>query len=229
MQLVGGGDGGQDGGAAGGEERGGEHERGAETVEQPGSPLVDGQNEGERYHGADEIAGDHDAAAVEPVEEDAGERAGHHGGDGTREKGTRDDHTGARCLHDQGEHGDIIEVVANLADHLPHPGVTVAGIAAEQLQEGGHRNFIICWKGGGTSCSGACADDGGDWSAVRDIYLEGIATGDATFETAAPEWDRWDAGHLPHCRLVARSQGEVLGWAALSAVSARRCTPGWPR
>ena len=65
-----------------------------------------------------------------------------------------------------------------------------------------------------------------DWSAVRDIYLEGIATGDATFETAAPEWDRWDAGHLPHCRLVARSQGEVLGWAALSAVSARRVYAG---
>ena len=65
-----------------------------------------------------------------------------------------------------------------------------------------------------------------DWGAVREIYLEGIATGNATFETAAPEWERWDAGHLPHCRLVARSGGEVLGWAALSAVSARRVYAG---
>ncbi len=38
-----------------------------------------------------------------------------------------------------------------------------------------------------------------DWPAVRAIYLEGIATGDATFETEAPEWERWDAGHLCTC------------------------------
>jgi phosphinothricin acetyltransferase len=65
-----------------------------------------------------------------------------------------------------------------------------------------------------------------DWDAVRAIYLEGIATGNATFETAAPEWDRWNAAHLPHCRLVARCRGKVLGWAALSAVSARRVYAG---
>ncbi len=60
-----------------------------------------------------------------------------------------------------------------------------------------------------------------DWPAVRAIYLEGIATGNATFETAAPEWERWDAGHLKTCRLVVRVDGEVVGWAALSPVSAR--------
>lgn len=60
-----------------------------------------------------------------------------------------------------------------------------------------------------------------DWPAVRAIYLEGIATGNATFEQAAPEWNKWDAGHIAGGRIVARSQGDVLGWAALSAVSSR--------
>ena len=61
-----------------------------------------------------------------------------------------------------------------------------------------------------------------DWPAVRTIYLEGIATGNATFEHTPPEWEKWDAGHLPGARIVARSGGgEVLGWAALSAVSSR--------
>lgn len=65
-----------------------------------------------------------------------------------------------------------------------------------------------------------------DWPAVRAIYLEGIATGNATFEQTAPEWEKWNAGHLQAARIVARSEGqvsggEVLGWAALSAVSSR--------
>jgi phosphinothricin acetyltransferase len=60
-----------------------------------------------------------------------------------------------------------------------------------------------------------------DWPAVRAIYLEGIATGNATFERAAPEWEKWNAGHFPDPRLVARSAGNVFGWAALSAVSSR--------
>jgi phosphinothricin acetyltransferase len=61
----------------------------------------------------------------------------------------------------------------------------------------------------------------GEWSAVRAIYLEGIATGNATFEKSAPEWQKWDDGHLAKCRLVARSGNDVLGWAALSPVSGR--------
>lgn len=61
----------------------------------------------------------------------------------------------------------------------------------------------------------------GDWRAVCAIYLEGIATGNATFEQSAPEWEAWDAGHLPSPRLVARSEDEILGWAALSGVSGR--------
>jgi len=61
---------------------------------------------------------------------------------------------------------------------------------------------------------------------VKAVYLEGIATGHATFETEAPDWDRWDAGHSPQCRLVARNGGGVLGWAALSPVSKRQAYAG---
>ena len=60
-----------------------------------------------------------------------------------------------------------------------------------------------------------------DWPRVRAIYLEGIATGQATFETDAPEWSAWNAAHLPTPRLVARVGAEVAGWAALSPVSSR--------
>jgi L-amino acid N-acyltransferase YncA len=59
-----------------------------------------------------------------------------------------------------------------------------------------------------------------DWPAVRAIYEEGIASGDATFETEAPDWEAWDAAHLD-LRLVAERDGEVVGWAALSGVSDR--------
>ena len=65
-----------------------------------------------------------------------------------------------------------------------------------------------------------------DWEAVRAICLEGIATGNSTFEQSAPDWEAWDQGHLPSCRLVARAGGEVLGWTALSPVSSRQVYSG---
>ena len=83
------------------------------------------------------------------------------------------------------------------------------------------------------------------WPAVREIYCEGIATGNATFETELPEWEKWDNSHLKNCRLVALEPIElepieedarellvtlerprVLGWAALSPVSTRRVYRG---
>lgn len=65
-----------------------------------------------------------------------------------------------------------------------------------------------------------------DWPAVRAIYEEGIATGQATFETAAPEWPAWDAARLAVGRLVARRGQRVIGWAALSPVSSRAVYAG---
>jgi L-amino acid N-acyltransferase YncA len=59
------------------------------------------------------------------------------------------------------------------------------------------------------------------WDAVREIYGQGIATGNATFESSVPDWKHWDERHLPVCRLIARWDKKVLGWAALSRVSSR--------
>jgi phosphinothricin acetyltransferase len=74
-----------------------------------------------------------------------------------------------------------------------------------------------------------------DWAAVRRIFLEGIATGNATFETEAPDWETWDRAHRPDCRLLAREEAHVasakapfpvLGWAALGRTSQRRAYEG---
>jgi len=65
-----------------------------------------------------------------------------------------------------------------------------------------------------------------DWEAVRAIYLEGIATHNATFEQSAPEWAAWDKKVLRVCRLVARTAGVVTGWAVLAPYSARAVYAG---
>lgn len=61
----------------------------------------------------------------------------------------------------------------------------------------------------------------GDWNDVARIYAEGIATGDATFETEVPDWERWDSSHMPGHRLTATAGGTLVGWAALAPVSER--------
>jgi phosphinothricin acetyltransferase len=66
----------------------------------------------------------------------------------------------------------------------------------------------------------------GDWEEVRRIYREGLATGQASFEVEAPEWEPWDAGHHRHSRLVARQSGRVVAWAALAPTSRRPCYAG---
>jgi L-amino acid N-acyltransferase YncA len=67
-----------------------------------------------------------------------------------------------------------------------------------------------------------------DWPSVRRIYAEGIATGDATLEREAPDWDHFDRSHRADCRFVARAtpDGPILGWTALSGYSARRVYAG---
>ena len=66
----------------------------------------------------------------------------------------------------------------------------------------------------------------GDWPDVSSIFLEGIATGVATFETLPPSWEVFDREHLPFCRLVARHEGAIAGWAALSRRSRRSAYAG---
>jgi phosphinothricin acetyltransferase len=65
-----------------------------------------------------------------------------------------------------------------------------------------------------------------DWESVRAIYIQGIATGNATFATTAPEWRDWDESHLSTCRLVAEADDAILGWAALSPYSRREVYSG---
>jgi L-amino acid N-acyltransferase YncA len=63
-----------------------------------------------------------------------------------------------------------------------------------------------------------------DWPAVRRIVEEGLDIG--TFEELVPTWDEWNRGHLVWPRLVARDDGEILGWAALAPYSERSCYRG---
>lgn len=60
-----------------------------------------------------------------------------------------------------------------------------------------------------------------DWKQVSNIYLEGINTGKATFQTEVPTFENWDNGHVKSCRLVARLGNDILGWGALSPTSSR--------
>jgi L-amino acid N-acyltransferase YncA len=63
-----------------------------------------------------------------------------------------------------------------------------------------------------------------DWPAVARIYEEGLDLG--TFEDTVPSWEEWDATHLAVGRLVAREDGELVGWAALGPYSRRECYRG---
>lgn len=65
-----------------------------------------------------------------------------------------------------------------------------------------------------------------DWPRVKDIYQKGLDLGYASFETEAPAWEKWDAAHLTDCRYVAETSEGILGWIALSKVSAREVYKG---
>jgi L-amino acid N-acyltransferase YncA/DNA-binding transcriptional ArsR family regulator len=65
-----------------------------------------------------------------------------------------------------------------------------------------------------------------DWADVRRIYAEGIATGNATFETVVPSCKTLESKWLPEHRWIAEVDGEVVGWAALTPVSSRECYSG---
>src|SRR5215216_4048083 len=65
-----------------------------------------------------------------------------------------------------------------------------------------------------------------DWTEVARIFEEGIATGNATFETEVPWWENWDRAHLSGHRVVVEGDRRVVGWIALAPVSARACYAG---
>jgi phosphinothricin acetyltransferase len=66
-----------------------------------------------------------------------------------------------------------------------------------------------------------------DAAAVLEIYQAGLDGGNASFETVAPTWEAFDAAKLADHRLVAVDADDtVLGWVAVSAVSARAVYAG---
>jgi len=65
-----------------------------------------------------------------------------------------------------------------------------------------------------------------DWDQIALIYKEGIETGNATFEQSVPSWDSWILNHPLEFGIVARSDDEMLGWAALSPTSRRKAYNG---
>jgi len=66
----------------------------------------------------------------------------------------------------------------------------------------------------------------GDWPEVAAIWAEGIATGNATFETEPPSWATFEATRHREGRFVAETDGVVVGWAAIAPVSTRPCYAG---
>ena len=65
-----------------------------------------------------------------------------------------------------------------------------------------------------------------DAAVVLDIYQQGLDSGEASFETSAPEWQVWDRKYHPFGRLIREQDCQVQGWAALAPVSARECYRG---
>lgn len=110
----------------------------------------------------------------------------------------------------------LVSVNRACCSGLPHAADVIMGVYAARL-----------------SCPDDVPDDVGvrplaqaDWGDVRQIYAEGIATGDATFETEVPPRDELDATWLPDHRWVAEVDGRVAGWAAARPVSARSVYAG---
>ena len=63
----------------------------------------------------------------------------------------------------------------------------------------------------------------GDWESIKSIYIEGINTENATFETAdsVKPGDIWFKSKIKDSIFVAEVNKQILGWAALSPVSDR--------
>jgi phosphinothricin acetyltransferase len=66
----------------------------------------------------------------------------------------------------------------------------------------------------------------GDSKSVLEIYRMGLETRNATFETTVPTWQEWDSKHLSHSRFVSESEGNIVGWAALTPFSTREVYRG---
>ena len=61
-----------------------------------------------------------------------------------------------------------------------------------------------------------------DFDEIIRIYEQGIKTGISTFQTKSPTYEEWNEGHIKECRLVARCENKLLGWASLGKNFSKR-------
>ena len=135
--------------AAAGEERRSEHQAAAEQIQQPGVSLRDAEDEQQSDPCANQVAGDHQPFAVHPIEQHAGNRPAQHHRSAARQQDSRDHQARSGIGQYQAEHGDVVIVIADLADHLPHPRVAVIPIGAQQLREAAHVSVssrTVTWR-----------------------------------------------------------------------------------
>src|SRR5512146_809472 len=97
-----------------------------------------GEDKTKRNDGAHDVACDHDALAVEAVEQYSGERTDCDGWNRTRQHDKRDHQARMGEPHGEIQDGDVVEVVADLADDLARPGIPVITVLVEQLQKIAH-------------------------------------------------------------------------------------------
>lgn len=60
-----------------------------------------------------------------------------------------------------------------------------------------------------------------DWPQVKEIYEQGIATGNATFDTETPAFEKWVSSVADGLCLVAEDEEGIHGWVKVSKVSSR--------
>jgi L-amino acid N-acyltransferase YncA/DNA-binding transcriptional ArsR family regulator len=109
-----------------------------------------------------------------------------------------------------------ISVNAACCTGLPHAADVIMGALAP----------VPCCPGDLPAEVSVRALDDADLPAVLDVYAQGIATRNATFETEVPPAEELRRRWLPGHAWVAELDGRVVGWTALSPVSARECYRG---
>src|SRR5689334_16698187 len=125
------------------------HEQGAQQIQKPRLLIADREDEREGNKSTDEVACDHDAPAVEPVEQNPGERPNQHSRNSACEHHASDNRAIVSCSDSQTEHSHIIEVIAHLANDLADPCVPIVPVPLQEPSEILHqltcrRPSIIC-------------------------------------------------------------------------------------
>ncbi|MFC5175266.1 helix-turn-helix domain-containing GNAT family N-acetyltransferase [Nocardioides taihuensis] len=119
----------------------------------------------------------------------------------------------------------LVRVNSACCTGLPHAADIVMGSLSQPRTTAGGEELPCCPSGLPDDVTVRAMAES-DLDVVRRIYAEGIATGQATFETSVPPastlWRKW----LPAHRWVAEVDGEVVGWAAAVRTSQRDCYAG---